>query len=315
MSNFTRIYVAGHTGLVGSHIVARLQDLGYKNLILKTHQELDLTDQLAVSNFFKIEKPEQVILTAAKVGGIMANKNNQAEFLYENLQIQNNVIWQALINEVDKLFFLASSCVYPSSCLQPIKEEYLWSGPLEQTNEGYAIAKIAGIEFCKFISRQYKKQFSSFMPTNIYGPNDNFDLTNGHVIPALLKRFHIAKVNNEKSVKIWGTGEVRREFMYVEDFADAICWLMENYDQTNMINIGTGVDVTIKELAYKIKEIVGYGGAIEFDTTKPDGMKRKLLDVSKLNSLGWKYKTELDIGLSLTYNWCLNNDIFNEKNY
>jgi len=309
MKKDSKIYVAGHKGLVGSAIVRNLQSKGYTNIITRTHKELDLTDQKAVMKFFDEERPEYVFLAAAKVGGIYANNTYPADFIYENLMIECNVIKAAHDFKVKKLLFLGSSCIYPKMAPQPIKEEYLLSGYLEPTNEAYAIAKIAGLKMCQFFKRQYGDNFISCMPTNLYGPNDNFDLQNSHVLAALIRKFHEAKIQNKPHVEVWGTGTPRREFLYVDDMADACVFLMENYDGEETINIGTGEDLTIRELAEIIREIVGYEGEIIFDKTKPDGTPRKLLDVSKLKDLGWQYKIKLKEGIKLTYKWYINNII------
>lgn len=302
-----KIYVAGHRGLVGSAIVRNLEDKGYKNIIYRTHKELDLTNQEAVRRFFEEEKPEYVFLAAAKVGGIHANNTYPADFIYENLMIQNNVIKAAHDFEVKKLLFLGSTCIYPKMAPQPIKEEYLLTGSLEETNEAYAVAKIAGLEMCKFFKRQYGDNFISCMPTNLYGPNDNFDLKNSHVLPALIRKFHEAKVNNSEAVEVWGTGTPLREFLYVDDMADACVFLMENYDGEQHVNIGTGEDVSIRELAETVKEVVGFDGELVFNTEMPDGTPRKLTTVDKLHGLGWKHKVSLDKGIRLAYNWFLEN--------
>lgn len=307
MNKDSKIYVAGHRGLVGSAIVRNLQSKGYTNIITRTHKELDLTNQEAVRRFFEEEKPEYVFLAAAKVGGIHANNTYPADFIYENLMIECNVIKAAHDYNVKKLLFLGSSCIYPKMAPQPIKEEYLLSGYLEPTNEAYAIAKIAGLKMCQYFKRQYGDNFISCMPTNLYGPNDNFDLQNSHVLPALIRKFHEAKIENKPYVEVWGTGTPRREFLFVDDMADACVFLMENYDGEETVNIGTGEDITIRELAEIIKEVVGYEGELKFDTSKPDGTPRKLLDVSKLNELGWKYKVELIDGIKKTYEWFLKN--------
>jgi GDP-L-fucose synthase len=299
----SKIYVAGHRGLVGSAIVRALETAGHTNILTRTHQELDLLDQQAVTEFFATEKPEYVFLAAAKVGGIMANKTTPADFIYQNLQIQNHIIESSHQNKVTKLLFLGSSCIYPKFAEQPIKEEYLLTGALEPTNDAYAIAKIAGIMMCQSYRRQYDSNFISVMPTNLYGKNDNFDLETSHVLPALIRRFHEAKENNNTVVTAWGTGSPMREFLYVDDLADACLHLMKTYDNPEIVNIGTGVDVTIKELAETIAEIVGYKGKIEWDTSKPDGTPRKLLDVSKLHSLGFKHKVDLEEGVKKTYEW------------
>ena len=293
----SKIFVAGHRGMVGSAIVRKLHDKGFGNLVLRTSKELDLRDQKSVQEFFEQEKPEYVFLAAAKVGGIVANNTFRAEFLYENLMIQNNVIHQSYKVDVKKLLFLGSSCIYPALAPQPLKEEYLLTGLLEPTNEPYAIAKIAGIKMCDAYRSQYGCNFISAMPTNLYGPNDNYDLQTSHVIPALLRKFHEAKQKNEKTVSVWGTGKPMREFMHVDDLADACLFLIEEYDETGFINVGTGVDLSIKALAEMICEIVGYKGQIQFDTTKPDGTPRKLMEVSKLMQLGWTHAINLKKGL------------------
>ena len=305
MNKDSKIYVAGHKGLVGSAITRNLQKQGYTNLIFRTFAELDLMDQIATADFFAKEKPEYVFLAAAKVGGIKANEDYPADFIYQNLQVQNNVIHNAYLNGVKKLLFLGSSCIYPRDCAQPIKEEYFMTGPLEKTNDAYAIAKIAGIKMCQSYNKQYGTRFISVMPTNLYGPNDNFDLESSHVLPALLQKFHNAKINNEKEVVMWGTGSPMREFLYVDDLADACVYLMNNYDKSEIVNIGTGEDITIKDLANLIKKIVGFEGKITNDETKPDGTPRKLLDVSNLHSLGWKHKIPLEKGIETTYEWFL----------
>jgi len=303
MEKNAKIYVAGHSGLVGSAIVRNLKEKGYINVVGKTHKELDLTKQDSVRKFFEEERPEYVFLAAAHVGGINANNTCPADFIYLNLEIQNNVIKAAHDFKVKKLLFLGSSCIYPKMCPQPIKEEYLLSGYLEQTNEAYAIAKIAGLKMCQFFKRQYGDNFISCMPTNLYGPNDNFDLNSSHVMPALIRKFHEAKVNNEPFVEVWGTGKPLREFLYVEDMADGCVFLMEKYDGEEHVNIGTGKELTIRELALTIKEVVGFEGKLRFNTEKPDGTPRKLLDVSKLDGLGWKYKMELKEGVKEAYKW------------
>ena len=302
-----KIYVAGHRGLVGSAIVRNLEAKGYKNIIFRTHKELDLTNQEAVRTFFEEERPEYVFLAAAKVGGIHANNTYPADFIYDNLMIQNNVIKAAHDFEVKKLLFLGSTCIYPKMAPQPIKEEYLLTGSLEETNEAYAVAKIAGLEMCKFFKRQYGDNFISCMPTNLYGPNDNFDLKNSHVLPALIRKFHEAKVNNSEAVEVWGTGTPLREFLYVDDMADACVFLMENYDGEQHVNIGTGEEVSIRELAETVKEVVGFDGELVFNTEMPDGTPRKLTTVDKLHGLGWKHKVSLDKGIRLAYNWFLEN--------
>ena len=307
MDKNSKIYIAGHKGLVGSAITRLLEKQGYKNLILKTRQELDLFNQQAVTNFFKKEKPEYVFLAAAKVGGIMANNNYPADFIYENLMIQTNIIHSAYLNKVKKLLFLGSSCIYPKLSPQPIKEEYLLSSDLEPTNKAYSMAKIAGIITCQSYNIQYGTNFISAMPTNLYGPNDNFDLETSHVLPALIRKFHEAKLKNEKKVMVWGSGKPKREFLHTDDLAEACFFLMKNYNSFEIINAGTGEDITIKDLAEKIKKNVGYEGKIAWDKTKPDGTPRKLLDVSKINKLGWKSKIGLEDGIKMTYEWYLNN--------
>jgi len=301
MRNTDKIYVAGHRGMVGSAIVRKLLKEGYDNLLLRTSQQLDLRDQAAVNDFFSEEKPDYVFLAAAKVGGIMANNTYRADFIFDNLAIQNNIIKASQENDVKKLLFLGSSCIYPKLAPQPLKEEYMLTGPLEPTNEPYAIAKIAGIEMCDAFRAQYGCNFISVMPTNLYGPNDNYDLKNSHVLPALIRKFHEAKINNEPYVVLWGTGKPRREFLHADDLADACYFLMQNYNEPGLVNIGTGVDIEIGELAQLIKKIVGYEGNIEHDFTKPDGTPRKLLDVSKLHSLGWKASISLEEGLRKVY--------------
>ena len=293
------IYIAGHRGMVGSAIVRNLKKRGFENLILKTSSELDLRNQAAVNAFFEKEKPEYVFLSAAKVGGIVANNTFRGEFIYENLMIQSNVIHAAWKNGVKKLLFLGSSCIYPKMCEQPIKEEYLLNGFLEATNEPYAIAKIAGLKMCESYRRQYGVDMIAAMPTNLYGPNDNYDLNNSHVLPALIRKFHEAKINNFPSVEIWGTGSPKREFLHVDDLAEACFYLMENYSDVQHVNVGTGVDVSIKELAELVKDLVAFPGELLFNADKPDGTPRKLLDVSKINALGWKHKINLKEGVSL----------------
>lgn len=307
----SKIYVAGHTGMVGSAIVRKLKKEGHSNLILRNSRELDLTDQSAVASFFESEKPEYVFLAAAKVGGIAANDTYRAEFLYENLMIQNNVIHQSYVEGVKKLLFMASSCIYPKMSPQPIKEEYLLTGELEPTNEPYAIAKIAGVKLCENYNRQYGCNFISVMPTNLYGPNDNYDTETSHVLPALLRKFHEAKLktqstgdgnaNYSKQVELWGTGTPRREFLHVDDLAEACLFLMKTYRGNVSVNIGTGKDISIRELADLIKEITGFEGKIMWDRNKPDGTPRKLLDVSLINRLGWTYKIELEEGIKSVY--------------
>src|SRR3990170_3261688 len=304
MDRDSKIYVAGHTGLVGSAILKKLQNEGYSNLIVRTHRELDLCKQSEVELFFNQEKPEYVIVAAAKVGGILANSTYPAEFIYSNLAIQLSVIHSAYLCGIKKLLFLGSSCIYPKVTPQPMKEEYLLTGALEPTNEAYAIAKIAGIKMCQAYNSQYGANFISVMPTNLYGPGDNFDLQTSHVLPALIRKFHEAKLSGQP-VTVWGTGTPRREFLYVNDLAEACIFLMNCYDGEDIINIGTGLDISIKELAGFISEVIGYRGEIIFDTGKPDGMQRKLLDVTRINSLGWKAKTDLREGIEKTYKWYL----------
>ncbi|PHR14735.1 MAG: GDP-fucose synthetase [Aequorivita sp.] len=301
MNKKAKIYVAGHNGMVGSAIVRALNLLGYTNLLLKTSKELDLRVQSEVKSFFEKEKPEYVFLAAAKVGGIEANNTYRADFLYENLMIQNNVIHQSYVHSVKKLLFLASSCIYPKFAPQPIKEEYLLTGLLEPTNEPYAIAKIAGVKMCENYNRQYGCNFISVMPTNLYGPNDNYDLKNSHVLPALLRKFHEAKLNAAATVEVWGSGTPKREFLHVDDLAKACLHLMETYQGNVSVNIGTGEDLSIKDLALMIKEIVGFQGEIHWNTSKPDGTPRKLLDVSLIHSLGWEHEIELKAGITEVY--------------
>ena len=307
-----KVYLAGHTGMVGSAILRELESRGYKNIIYKDFSELDLRNQFEVQKFFDETKPEIVIIAAAKVGGILANNTYRAEFLYDNLMIEANLIHTSYLNNVEKVVFLGSSCIYPKLAPQPLKEEYLLTDTLEFTNEPYAIAKIAGIKLCENYYRHYGCNYISAMPTNLYGPNDNFNLETSHVLPALMRKFHEAKVQNNNSVTIWGTGKPLREFMYVEDLANAIVFMMENIEAKDLyengithLNVGSGKDITIADLAKLISEIVEFNGKIEYDSTKPDGTPRKLMDVTRINSLGWKYKTELSDGVKKTYNWFL----------
>jgi len=307
-----KIYIAGHTGMVGSAITNGLKNRGYKNLLLKNYPGLNLIRQNEAEEFFELERPEIVIVAAAKVGGILANNTYRAEFIYDNLMIEANIIHNAYKTGVEKLIFLGSSCIYPKLAPQPLKEEYLLSDYLEFTNEPYAIAKIAGIKLCENYYRQYGSNFYSVMPTNLYGPNDNFNLETSHVLPALIRKFHEAKEKKQKEVITWGTGKPLREFLFVEDLADAILFLLENVDAKGIyekglshLNIGTGKDISINELAKLVADITGYKGKVIHDSTKPDGTPRKLLDVSRINSLGWKYKTELREGIDLTYRWYL----------
>ena len=301
MNKTDKIYVAGHRGMVGSAIVRKLEKEGFNNIVTRTSKELDLKEQQAVRDFFKSEKPDVVVLAAAKVGGIHANNVYRAQFLYENLMIQNNVIHSAHENDVQKLLFLGSSCIYPKLAPQPLKEESLLTGLLEQTNEPYAIAKIAGIKMAESYRRQYGRNYISAMPTNLYGPNDNYDLNNSHVLPALIRKFHTAKVTNADHVEVWGTGSPRREFLHVDDLADACFFLLQNYNEELFVNIGTGEDLTIKELAEMIKEIVGFQGELRWSTEKPDGTPRKLMDVSRLHNMGWKHRIGLREGITSVY--------------
>lgn len=301
MEKNAKIYIAGHRGMVGSAIYRKLEKEGYSNLITRTSAELDLRDQQAVEEFFNIEKPDYVFLAAAKVGGIVANNTYRADFLYENLMIQNNVIHQAYLHHVKKLMFLGSSCIYPKLAPQPLKEEYLLTGLLEETNEPYALAKIAGIKMCDAYRDQYNCNFISVMPTNLYGYNDNYHPQNSHVLPALIRKFHEAKVNNVEDVTIWGSGSPKREFLFADDLADACYYLMENYNESHLINIGTGEDLSIKDLALLIQKVIGFEGELKFDTSKPDGTPRKLMDVSQLHGYGWKHSVELEDGIKLAY--------------
>jgi len=297
----SKIYIAGHRGMVGSAIKRALEKRGFTNLIFQTSTELDLREANAVADFFDEEQPEYIFLASAKVGGIVANNTYRAQFLYENLQIQNNIIHNAYLHGVKKLMFFGSSCIYPKLAPQPLKEDYLLTGLLEPTNEPYAIAKITGIKMCEAYRSQYGCNFISVMPTNLYGLNDNYDVQNSHVLPALIRKFHEAKINNTPEVVIWGTGTPKREFLFADDLADAAIKLMQEYDGEKFVNIGVGHDLSIKELAEVIQKIIGYEGKLVFDTTKPDGTPRKLMDVSFLNSLGWKYKTELEEGIKIAY--------------
>jgi GDP-L-fucose synthase len=303
ISKSSRVYIAGHSGLVGAALLRAMQERGYTNLILRTRQALDLTDQLAVRQFFQAEQPQAVIMAAARVGGIQANTSRPAEFIRDNLLIQDNVIDSAHRSGVEKFVFLGSSCIYPKLAPQPMKEEYLLSGPLEPTNEWYAIAKIAGIKMCQAYRREYGFNAISLMPTNLYGPGDNFDLQNSHVLPALIRRFHDAKVRGDESVTVWGSGTPRREFLHVEDLADAILYLLHTYDAEPMVNIGWGEDVSIRDLAGLVMSAIGYSAELDFDLTKPDGTPRKLLDESRLNELGWRPKISLSQGIQSTYAW------------
>lgn len=303
MNKSSRIYVAGHRGLVGSAICRRLDAEGFTHLLTRRSDELDLTRQAEVEAFFQREKPDYVFLSAAKVGGILANNTYPADFIYKNIMIQSNIIHASYANGVRKLLFLGSSCIYPKFAPQPMKEEYLLTGELEPTNEPYAVAKIAGIKMCQAYNSQYKTNFISVMPTNLYGPGDNFDLETSHVLPALIRKFHEAKTGQSPSVTIWGTGTPKREFLYIDDLADACVFLMNNYDAAGIVNIGVGDDISINELAHLVKRIMGYSGEIVYDSSKPDGTPRKLLDVSRLNSLGWRAKISLEEGIARTYEW------------
>lgn len=310
MNKDAKIYVAGHRGMVGSALVRKLQAEGYQHIVVRTSSELDLSNQAAVADFFDHEKPDYVFLAAAKVGGIHANNTYRAEFIYQNLMIESNVIHSAYVNKVTKLLFLGSSCIYPKLAPQPLKEDYLLTGLLESTNEPYAIAKIAGIKLCEAYRSQYGCNFIAVMPTNMYGPNDHYDLNNSHVLPALLRKFHTAKMANAPVVEIWGSGTPKREFLHVDDLADACFYLMQNYDQAELVNIGTGEDITINDLALLIKDIVGYKGDTVFDATKPDGTPRKLMDVSKLHTLGWRHKIELAKGIKAVYEQAVQSNVF-----
>jgi GDP-L-fucose synthase len=307
MDNKAKIYVAGHRGLVGSALVRRLQAEGFDNLITRTSRELDLREQAQVRDFFSTESPDYVFLAAAKVGGILANDSYPAEFIYDNLMIEANVIDAALHHGVKKLLVLGSTCIYPKLAPQPLKEEYLLTGPLEPTNEWYAVAKIAGIKLCQAYRQQYGCRFVSAMPTNLYGRGDNFDLEQSHVMPALIRKFHDAKVTGAQSVTVWGTGKARREFLHVDDCAAACLFLMQHYDESDIINIGVGEDIAIRELAELIRQVIGYEGALEFDRSKPDGTPRKLVDVSRITRLGWKPEIGLEDGIRMTYDWYLRN--------
>lgn len=307
MEKTAKVFVAGHRGLVGSAISRQLRSNGYERLLERTHAELDLTCQQAVDAFFQMERPEYVFLAAAKVGGILANNSYPADFIYQNLMMETNVIQAAYRSGVKKLLFLGSSCIYPRLCPQPIREEYLMTGPLEPTNEPYAMAKLAGISLCNAYRRQYGCNFISVMPANLYGPGDNFDLDNSHVLPALLRKFHEAKVKNHDSVTIWGSGAPRREFLFVDDLAEACVFLMQQYNEAGIVNIGTGQDQTIAELAAMVADALRYKGELVYDRTKPDGTPQKLLDVCKISALGWQAKTDLRQGLAKTYAWFVDN--------
>ena len=310
MNKDEKIYVAGHRGMVGSALIRRLNNEGFENIVTRTSSEVDLRNQAEVKNFFESEKPDYVLLAAAKVGGIYANNTFRGEFIYDNMMIQNNVIHQAYANNVKKLLFLGSSCIYPKMAPQPLKEDYLLTDSLEPTNEPYAIAKIAGIKMCEAYRDQYGCDFISAMPTNLYGPNDNYDLKNSHVLPALIRKFHEAKVNGDVSVQIWGTGSPKREFLHVDDLAQACFFLMENYSGREFVNVGTGKDLSIKDLALTIKEIVGFTGELTFDISKPDGTPRKLMDVARINGLGWKHKIDLNEGIGSVYQGLIDSNHF-----
>ena len=313
MDKNSKIYVAGHNGMVGSAIVRELKKQGYTNLILKSHNELDLTNQADVEKFFASEKPEYVFLAAAKVGGIVANNSALADFMYDNMILEMNVIHSAWKNGCKKLEFLGSSCIYPRMAPQPLKEEYLLTGELEKTNEAYALAKISGLKYCEFLNKQYGTDYISVMPTNLYGPNDNYHPEHSHVLPALIRRLHEAKINNQNEVICWGDGTPLREFLYVDDLAELCVFLMNNYSGNETINAGTGKEITIKDLVNLVAKVVDYNGTIKWDTSKPNGTPRKLLDVSKATKLGWKYKTELEDGIKLAYDDFLNNKMRAER--
>ena len=309
MKKDSKIFVAGHRGMVGSAILRKLKSEGYTNIVTKSKKELDLTNQFQVNHFFHFERPEYVVLAAAKVGGIKANSDFKADFIYQNLAIQTNIINASYQTGVKKLMFLGSSCIYPKMAPQPLKEEYLLSGYLETSNDAYAIAKIAGIKMCQSFNQQYGTNFISVMPTNLYGPGDNYDLQSSHVLPALIRKFHEAKSNGDSQVVIWGSGNPMREFLYVEDLAEACVYLMLNYNESEIVNIGTGEDISIKDLALMIRDVIGFAGQIIYDSSKPDGTPRKLLDVSKIHELGWSHKTDLKRGIELTYKHFLNESL------
>ena len=316
MNKTDKIYIAGHRGLVGGAIYRLLKGLGYTNIVTRTSSELDLRDHPGVKEFFEEEKPQYVFLAAAKVGGIYANNTYPAEFIYDNLAVQNNVIHESYRNGVTKLLFLGSSCIYPKNCPQPIKEEYLLTGPLEPTNEAYAIAKIAGIKMCQYYKQQYGSRFISVMPTNLYGQGDNYDLRNSHVLPALIRKFHEAKINNDPTVTVWGSGNPRREFLHSEDAAKGCYFLMQEYEGSELVNLGCGADNSIAEMAQLIKKTTGFQGELVFDSSKPDGTMRKLLDVTKLDSLGWKATIGLEEGIALTYKeFCENYEYYINKKH
>ncbi|WP_191566667.1 GDP-L-fucose synthase [Metabacillus idriensis] len=313
MEKQSKVYIAGHRGLVGSAILRKLEAEGFPNLVYKTSSELDLRDPLQVYSFFEQEKIEYVFLAAAKVGGIVANNEYPADFIRDNLMIQTNIIDASYKNNVKKLLFLGSTCIYPKLAQQPLKEEYLLTGELEPTNEPYAIAKIAGIKMCKSYNRQYGTKYISAMPTNLYGENDNFDLQTSHVLPALIRKFHEANEQNKEFVEVWGTGSPKREFLYSDDLADACLFLMNNYEGNEIVNVGVGEDLSIKDLAKMVKKVTGFQGKIQFDTSKPDGTPRKLVDVTKINDLGWKASTSLEEGLTKAYKWFLDNELITNK--
>jgi GDP-L-fucose synthase len=312
MNKGDKIYVAGHRGMVGSALVRKLEEEGFSNIVFRKSSELDLRNQVEVTEFFETEKPDYVFLAAAKVGGIVANNTYRAEFIYENLMIQNNIIHSAYLNDVKKLLFLGSSCIYPKLAPQPLKEDYLLTDTLEPTNEPYAIAKIAGIKMCEAYRDQYNCDFISAMPTNLYGPNDNYDRKNSHVLPALIRKFHEAKDNQQNEVEIWGTGSPKREFLHVDDLAEACFYLMQNYSSKEFVNIGSGEDLSIKDLALLIKSVIGFEGELTFDTSKPDGTPRKLMDVNRINDLGWKYSIDLETGIRKVYNSLIESNHFSQ---
>lgn len=313
MEKDAKIYICGHTGLVGNAALRVLKEKGYQNLITRTFEELDLRDQKKLDRFMQEERPEYIFLFAARVGGIKANIDFPAEFLYDNIMIEANVIQASFKYKARKLLFLASSCIYPRNCPQPLKEEYILTGKFEPTNEGYALAKIAGIKLCEYYNKQFKTDFICLVPTNLYGPNDNFNSEYAHVLPALIRRFHEAKINKNPSVTVWGTGRPKRELMYVDDLADACLYFMKNYDQNEIVNIGLGEDICIKDLSFLIKDIVGFTGKIIFDRSKTDGMPQRLLDITQATKIGWKAKTKLTEGIKMTYAWYCQNPKNNES--
>lgn len=307
MDKKSKIYIAGHTGLVGASLIQRLKKQGYTNLLVRSHSELDLMDTSLVKNFFEKEKPEYVIDCAAKVGGIQANIDYPAEFLYENLQIQNNLIWSAKESKVKKFLYIGSAVVYPNECPQPIKEEYFMQGEPDQTKSGYAYSKIVGTKLCQYIHQEFNMTFIACMPTNLYGENDNFDPGTSHVIPALIRRMHEAKINKSPEVIIWGTGNAKREFLFIDDLSSALVWMMESYDKNQFLNVGTGEDISMRELAESIQKLVGYTGRLVFDASKPEGMFRRVFDVTRINNAGWKHETSLQQGLETSYKWFIKN--------